>query len=921
MRSTTAAQDTALAANVRGEFVQIEVQNADGTWIDLTNLVGFDWVVRWSVRWGVDQPLPEARVSLVRDRSDANRSLAPLRSDSPLNVDDLAAYAPLLDGGRGLRINVAVMAWGQAPTSGDWVRLFTGEIDEVEWGQDPVEVIARSAIGVQLADRFIETETVYGSDAGTAMETVIQSILTDWTDDPLSLYTPTSPGFNVTSTPFQGISVLDALNRIVALIGWAVRERWHDGTSQFRLTLQDPDRSKTIQDHTFGPGDYWDVESLRIGRNEIRNAIRVTYVDSATGETAFVTAEDATSIARYGRKPLLITESSTGPIDTEAEAQAMADAALADLKDPVAEQRVDNRFFWPAQLGDLYTWSANGVHYNVDQDLAVTGIEHHGETGMCGTTLDVRGAPMGFNRYWWKRDSEEAAPRLAASFEPRVVPAVVGGVAGAHIDIAYDLASDVTRVHFQFSYTDGTTATISRNVDLTGSGVYRLQESGGSSQLFLPSWTDIEILCRVNNNSFDPSQLGRQYIFSYPDIFAGGEGVRAALSAGGTAQADYFVPGSNVTIDIDANGRPRVNATGGGTSALDDLSDVTITAPATGDALFYDTGQWVNRDIDASDIRTGTLGVVRGGTGRPEVTSGRLLIGATASPMQELDFGAAGGFVRSNGSAWVRSEISAGDVTSGTFADARIPNLATSKITSGIFDLARIPSIPVSKLTPGLLASTSWTWNGGDGSASLPALAFGNQANTGIYRVGTSIIGGATAGTLRFQIDTAGVKVVSGSAAAPSMAGLSFTTSGIYWASGVLGLSVNGTSRIRATTSGAAVTGTITATGDVQSSVSDERLKTEIVPIEGALARVGRLRGVYHRYTDEAIERWPELKAGRRAALIAQDVAEVLPEASIPFAGDPEYLNYLPDMVIPLLVEAIHELQAEVEQLRARRVA
>lgn len=43
----------------------------------------------------------------------------------------------------------------------------------------------------------------------------------------------------------------------------------------------------------------------------------------------------------------------------------------------------------------------------------------------------------------------------------------------------------------------------------------------------------------------------------------------------------------------------------------------------------------------------------------------------------------------------------AGDITSGTFADARIPNLAASKITSGTFADARIPSLAASKITSG----------------------------------------------------------------------------------------------------------------------------------------------------------------------------------------------------------------------------
>ena len=46
----------------------------------------------------------------------------------------------------------------------------------------------------------------------------------------------------------------------------------------------------------------------------------------------------------------------------------------------------------------------------------------------------------------------------------------------------------------------------------------------------------------------------------------------------------------------------------------------------------------------------------------------------------------------------------AGDITSGTLAVARIPNLAASKITSGTFAAARIPNLSASKITAGTLA-------------------------------------------------------------------------------------------------------------------------------------------------------------------------------------------------------------------------
>ena len=56
-----------------------------------------------------------------------------------------------------------------------------------------------------------------------------------------------------------------------------------------------------------------------------------------------------------------------------------------------------------------------------------------------------------------------------------------------------------------------------------------------------------------------------------------------------------------------------------------------------------------------------------------------------------------------NGKAATSHEHAAGDITSGTFATARIPNLAAGKITSGTFDAARIPNLDASKITSGTI--------------------------------------------------------------------------------------------------------------------------------------------------------------------------------------------------------------------------
>ena len=73
-------------------------------------------------------------------------------------------------------------------------------------------------------------------------------------------------------------------------------------------------------------------------------------------------------------------------------------------------------------------------------------------------------------------------------------------------------------------------------------------------------------------------------------------------------------------------------------------------------------------NLASTNAVTGTLPVGNGGTGVVSPTTGNLYVGAGSSAMTALAPGAAAGYVRSNGSAWVRaSGIAAADVVAGIF--------------------------------------------------------------------------------------------------------------------------------------------------------------------------------------------------------------------------------------------------------------
>jgi hypothetical protein len=100
--------------------------------------------------------------------------------------------------------------------------------------------------------------------------------------------------------------------------------------------------------------------------------------------------------------------------------------------------------------------------------------------------------------------------------------------------------------------------------------------------------------------------------------------------------------------------------------------------------------------------------------------------------------------------------------------------------------------------------------------------------------------------------------------------------------------------------------------GTSWTSASDERVKDIIEPIENATEKVSTLRSVIGKYKTDA-------EGTRRSFLIAQDVQAVLPEAVD--ATNPDELGVNYTEVIPLLVAAIKEQQALIENLTTRLAA
>lgn len=418
----------------RASHVRVKVKDGSGTWRDLCLLEGRDFLDAVEIDESVDQPVSAATVTLKRQID--LFSVAPLRADSKVNTIGGQLVTP----GREFLIEAAVRPVGMLAGASDWRVLFQGDIDEVDFADEQLVFRGRD-LGGRLQDAFIEVERSYGDDTnGVDVEAVMQSILTDNATG-VTLYVPTSPGWKLRAFAQKKASVLDALRDLAQQIGWEVRYIWRESAAAFALAFREPQRTNPPLAWTFGPNDYRNVTKLAINRTDVRNKIEVVYSDAGdldpTGQPKrkSIVVQDAASQAQYRLRFMQIAEGASSNIDRAIEAQKMADAALSDLKDPLAEQEIELDFFPAVMLGDLYRFTANGVHYSADQNLAVISYRHSfSSEGDAQTTITTRGKPSFGVSMWLEMDVRpgQSEPRhTAPPLDPLSVIAspIVNGIA------------------------------------------------------------------------------------------------------------------------------------------------------------------------------------------------------------------------------------------------------------------------------------------------------------------------------------------------------------------------------------------------------------------------------------------------------------------------------------------------------------
>jgi hypothetical protein len=403
MRTLTVAELALLKAARFDVYTSVELEDQTGAWRDVSAWGGRNYFV--SATWTRDQDTAVMTGTLTLSRVVTGASIAPGMQTAAANIVG-GVYVPFVRGAQGVRIRTACTVADVAPVAGDWREVFLGKVDDPDWGGKGNQmVLAIGDIGGWLTQTQIEDERVYGSDAGTLVETVIQSILDDNPQTKLAgvtLYVPTSPAWHIHPYTQSKTNVMDAIRTLAQQIGWDVRFMY-DAADVFRLTLYQPARDKTVADWTIGPNVYFDLPSVKAVSSDVRNFWRVKFVDHATGLVGESTAHDDDSIAAFGLKYAEIDQSAASNIDSQTEADALTSSALADTKSSLYDQQMRSTYFWCAELGDLAQHDPNGEHYDAAVSLAVQRIEHTLSRDRLESVISTAGAPRGAYSDWLRK--------------------------------------------------------------------------------------------------------------------------------------------------------------------------------------------------------------------------------------------------------------------------------------------------------------------------------------------------------------------------------------------------------------------------------------------------------------------------------------------------------------------------------------
>ena len=861
MRTDLVAGELALLqSGAYDEHWRLKVANGSGTLIDLSTRLK-DGSVRLP---DPDAPIGTAEVTLWREINDtANDSLSPLVASSYNVLDDGVTASPLIHIGRAATLELAITARSAArPADGSaaWHEIIGGFVKQPHWpkryGDIRIELHDRA---YKLKRTFVEAPNTYA--LGTTIEATIQAVLDDVmgsgvypvTVDDVAAGGTTGSALSVNYLP-EIVPVWDAIQALAQSIGWVLWYRYN-GSGVAILTLTEPRRTKTVADYTFTTAQIADIDKLTIIEEDIRNVVVVTYIDAA-GADQSVTAEDATSISTFGaiRRYMRLAEGSDSPVRSSAAATTLINAALADLKDPDADQSIRTiGAWWPGEPSiDLNSFAANEFVYDSSQGLAPYGISIQFAQGtLASATILARGKPSAGSGTWRARadpvtDDTEVSARLA-------------------LQNFREISRTDTTIKYGW--------TLGPNLGM--SFIHDFQESQPYTVDKWPSST------RVPDTVTASASV--EYTVSIPEAgyvrYLQVEGRKADGTFGAMDRVLIFPTG--VSADFVAFLEATVNQTDGSV-----LVEGWTTDRALSVAYAYNTGtnptaptvamvEAQGTGADGGGLVTGFSSDFAISLGAATLAYGEkikvlavayLNVDGTGPDTTATDHGLPLGAQAERYMITSSAQITAGTITADKID---VTNLAAIQADLG--------AITAGSITAGSISINAATERILMGAASAPL-------------TGTGVFLGKDGSDYEFRVGD------------PAGDFIHWNGSTFHYPSAL------------ALATGGAFTGGITGTtasfsGDVTSNTSDRRFKTAVRPIRFALFKLFRLRGIVYQWNKLALDSADCLNPGEdRIGLFAQDVAKIAPQAIRPSPVKDGYLAFQPEMLLPVVVEAVKEL-------------
>jgi len=439
-------------------------------------------------------------------------------------------------------------------------------------------------------------------------------------------------------------------------------------------------------------------------------------------------------------------------------------------------------------------------------------------------------------------------------------------------------------------------------------------------------------------------------------------GAITGVSFAGSGAAISAINGSNVTTGTVANARTTgASANGASTLVLRDANGSFAGNVITGTTGTFTSvsGNGVSLTaINASNITSGTIANARTTASAANGASTIIARDANGSFAANVVSAATGSFTSVSGNGVALTALNGSNITSGTVANART-TAATANGASTI--VLRGTS---GEFSAGAITGASFTGSG-SGLTSIPNSATtasaANGANTIVARdasgnftsnvITATLTGTASNATVLQTARTINGTSFNGSANITITAN---TTNTLTLGTGLTGTSFNGSGAVTATVSygttagtacqgndsrlsdsrqatntntqlaslgvGTAASGTdgeIRATNNVTAFFSDERLKTKTGNIENALDKVCQIETLLYHANETAVALGYDASI-QEVGVTAQSVQKVQPEIVVPAPIDDKYLTVRYEKLVPLLIEAIKELKAEVDALKGK---